>query len=117
MFLASPQVYAVLGGVFISAAVSIYANTFGQGKVLSSWQILSVASLLDTLSAVGWISLSFELEAINRQTQVNAPRGLNVVPVRKAAIVTHRLTLGTKFVIAVTSASIGLAILPVLAAR
>ena len=66
IFNLSPNFYAFMGGLFISAAVNLYTGVFAADQLPNRWKIILLSSLLAFLSGIAWSVLAWNLETINR---------------------------------------------------
>lgn len=72
-FSISPNFYAFLGGVFISAAVNLYTGVF-TGEVLPvRWKIILISAIFAFVSGTLWSVISWNLEIINRLAIIQSP--------------------------------------------
>jgi hypothetical protein len=72
-FTLSPNFYAFLGGVFISAAVNLYTGVFAGEAVPTRWKIILISALLAFISGTLWSMIAWNLETINRLAITQSP--------------------------------------------
>jgi len=69
----SPNFYAFLGGVFISAAVNLYTGVFAADSVPERWKIILISAFLAFISGALWSLIAWNLETINRLAIIQSP--------------------------------------------
>ncbi len=107
----SPNFYAFLGGVFISASVNLYTGVFAGETIPSRWKIILASALLAFISGMLWSMIAWNLETINRLTITQSPEFVDEQAIWRKLIIAQMPKLATYIVCAFACALASSAIL------
>lgn len=107
----SPNYYAFLGGVFISASVNLYTGIFAADSAPNRWRFLLLSAMFSFLSGIIWSAMAWNLETINRLSIVQSPEFMDEQKIWERLVLARIRRLALYFAAAFCSAVFGLALL------